>query len=366
MTAALVDWDDLFLSAALEPDRWPVALAELASHCRSSYGQLIGLGGDRGIYFNLVSQFRPDDLQAFVAMGGGSADINFRVAASDAAMRRGQYDHILYEKDYAAVRPLLRSDRYVEWCETVDIPFGCQTNLVVDRIGLVGFALLRGRRDGPTRATDRRIFARAAEAARRAVRLQERIEGDQAHLLAGAFEAMGASAFILDRRGRVQAMTPAAEALVSAGQVRLIDRHPEAAGTPVSLETAVAGLVAEDGWPHVRLCLDGEAKGPVFLEGFRLPARRWSLGNLPCAILLSRPPGRDRAGVAGLLEALYRLTTAEADIAMRLFDGHGRDRIAHDRRVTAETLRGQIKMTLAKTGVDGEAQLMRLLAAIMT
>ena len=67
-----------------------------------------------------------------------------------------------------------------------------------------------------------------------------------------------------------------------------------------------------------------------------------------------------------MLALLYGLTPAEADIAMRLFDGKSRSQIAAERDVAAETLRGQIKRIHAKCGVNGEAALMRLLAAFLS
>lgn len=174
-------------------------------------GQLIGIGGARDIPFNIVSNFDPVHIDEFVTLGGGDAALNFRIAANADHTARGQYDPILHEVHYDAARQTLRSDRYVQWCEERDIPFGCQTNLVVDRVGVIGFATLRGRKDGRTTVAQRRIFAQAAAAARRAVRLQERLEGEQAKLLAGAFEAIGIAAFILDARGQLLSHTAGAQ-----------------------------------------------------------------------------------------------------------------------------------------------------------
>lgn len=198
------------------------------------------------------------------------------------------------------------------------------------------------------------------------MRLQERLEGDQARLLAWAFDAIQATAFILDVRGRVQTFTQGAEAVVATGDVVLHNQTLTAAGTPMSLERAVAALVADDGLQHVRLRLDcGEARPPLFVEGFRLPARSWSRGYLPHAILLVKTPQRDRAGIAAFLTLLYGFTASDADIAMRLYDGASRQDIAQIRRVTPETLRGQIKAICGKTDARHEADLMRRLAAVM-
>lgn len=360
------DWDELFFAAALEPERWPETLGVMASHTGSSHGQLLGVGGARDIPFNIANDFAPSIPQDFIAIGGASPALNYRIAACNHGISRGNYDGLLYEKHYDAALPSLTSRRYVEWCEDIDIPFGCQTNLVVDRVGLVGLATLRKRSDGRTTASQRRVFAEASVAARRAVRLQERLEGDQARLLAGAFDAIRATAFILDARGRVQAMTQSAEEIVAAGAVALRRGYLEADGTPLSLAHGIGALVAEGGIDHLRWRIDrANDRQPVFLEGFRLPQRLWSLGHLPYAILLAKMPQRDRAGISAFLTVIHHFTPTEADVAMRLYDGASRADIASARDVTEETLRGQIKSVCAKTGSRNEADLMRVLGAVM-
>jgi DNA-binding CsgD family transcriptional regulator len=199
------------------------------------------------------------------------------------------------------------------------------------------------------------------------VRLQEKLEGEQAKLLAGAFDAIQVSAFIIDVRGRVLAHSAGADAIVDAGDIRLSGRVLDGAGAPFTLRQAVQALVAEGGLDHIRTKLSTAAgRPPLMIEGFRLPDRSWSLGKLPHAILIANGPRRDRAGVAAYLAAIYRLSPAEADIAMRLFEGKMRPDIAEARGVTAETLRGQIKQIYLKCGVDSEAGLMRLLAPILS
>ena len=360
------DWNDVFLTAALEPERWLEALDVMARHTGATHGQLIGVGGARDIPFNLVTNFESSSLQKFVDIGGGSPELNFRIAASVRHIERGQFDPLLYEWHYDDVMGTLRSSRYLEFCEEVDIPFGCQTNLVLDGVGLIGLATLRKRKEGRTTSIQRRVFAQAALAARRAVRLQERMEGEQARFLAGAFDAIGVTAFILDARGHVLALSATAEEHLVRGDIRMSKKMLDADGTPFSLRQAIDALISEGGLHHVRLRLDLPVEKPaLFLEGFRLPARPWSLGKLPHAILIANAPRRDRAGIATFLTALYGMTPAEADIAMRLYDGKSRNEIAAERSVTAETLRGQIKSLYAKTGMENEAALMRLLGAIM-
>lgn len=354
------------MSAALEPQRWLESLDTMASHMGASHGQLIGVGGERDVPFNLVTNFAPPAFDEFIAIGGGSPEVNFRIAASAEHLSRGFYDPILHEKHYEEVVPCLQSRRYVEWCDDVDIPFGCQTNLVVDGYGLIGLAMLRKRKEGRTTREQRQMFAKAAEAARRAVRLQERLEGQQVGFLRGAFDAIGICAFVLDRRGELLAHTAKADELLSAGAVKLSGKLLSARSSPLSLGAAVQSLCSEAGLPHFRLRVDHLPTGrPLALEGFRLPQRPWSFGKAPHAVVVANPPRRDRAGNAQFLIALYQLTPAEADIALRLAEGSARANIAEMRGVSGETLRGQIKSLQSKCGVDGEAALMRLLGPLL-
>lgn len=354
------------MAAALEPALWLDSLDRMASETGASHGQLIGIGGARDLPFNLITNSDGWPTQELVDLGGYRPEVNYRIAANNEKLSRGYYDPIISERDYDQAIAGLRSQLYVDFCAQVDIPHGCQTNLVLDGVGLIGLATLRKEREGRSTPDQLKTFAEAAGAARRAVRLQERLEGQQAKLLAGAFDALAMTALVIDARGQLLAHSEAAEALLTQGDVHLRDGVPDARGTPYSLSRAIAALVADDGPAHVQLRLDvKEGRSAVFLEGFRLPMRSWSFGRLPHAILVAKQTRRDRAGVMAFLTAIYGLTSAEADIAMRLYEGRSRADIASERSVTAETLRGQIKSLYAKTGVDGEAALVRALAAVM-
>ncbi|RIV84120.1 hypothetical protein D2V17_11915 [Aurantiacibacter xanthus] len=359
------DWDEVFTSAALDPTHWLDALRQLAEATGSSSGQLLGLGPLRANPFNLVSNFSPENISRSLTCGADKPEENFRIAAANAQIARGQYDQVLHEADYDAAVPHLRTRGYVDFCAEVDIPFGCQTNLVVDEHGLIGLAILRSQREGRSTREQRRVFAHASQAARRAVRLQERLENQQAKMLAGAFEAMTITAFVLNSQGKVTALTSGAEELVREGAIRLSGGQVDAAAQPLSLSQCIAALVAPNGIANVR-CRIERPNGlpPLFFEGFRLPHYPWQFGQPPHAVLLSRKRSGDRAGISGLLSALYGLTTTEATIALRLLNGHSRTDIAASRGVSTDTLRGQIKTLLAKTDCANEAALMRLLAAI--
>jgi len=356
------------MAAAFQPDLWLHSLDVMARTTRSSHGQLISIGAQRDVLVNLVTHFKEKYFSTFIEMGGGSPDTSFRIAAAHREIAVGNYNQIVHETHYEMAVPTLTSNRYVEWCEEAGIPYGCQSNLVFDGAGMIGLAVLRNRGDGRTTPKDRLVFAAATQAARRAVRLQERLERQQAQFLNGALDAIGICAFLLDKKGCLIAHTDRADDLLSNGTVLLEDGRLDSWVAPMSLRNAVSALVADaDGLPHVRLMGGSNVGGrPVLFEGFRLPTQGWSLGKLPHAIIIANPPRGDRADITSFLMNLYRLTSSEADIAMRLMDGQSRSEIGSNRRVTTETLKGQIKSLYQKIGIDSEAGLIRFLSGFIT
>jgi pimeloyl-ACP methyl ester carboxylesterase/DNA-binding NarL/FixJ family response regulator len=70
------------------------------------------------------------------------------------------------------------------------------------------------------------------------------------------------------------------------------------------------------------------------------------------------------AAIAAQARAIYRLTEAEAAVVARFAEGVSLDRIAHERAVSLETIRTQIKAIKMKTGARDLPGLMRLLCGL--
>ncbi|UVO51555.1 helix-turn-helix transcriptional regulator [Sphingomonas sp. SUN019] len=357
---------DKLLAAAIEPDRWLGVLSDVAAACRSDHAQIIGFGPDYDVAFNFVSGIDAGALRRFDAIDHGSPLINYRVAASVAAGPHA----VLHEAHYAAARSGLVNDAYLDLTRDVDIPHGCQTNLRRDEHNLLGFALLRSARSGPTTAAVRADFAELRDYAVAAAALQVALERQGHHLIAGSFDAMGTACFVLDADLRVRARTVSAEGLLRAGVVRLADgrvalpiaedqRRLSAAMNAVASGRALAGHVV------VPDEVEGGTGGVMTLKLHCLPARDWSMGFAPAAILVvkrSLYPGPIDASV---LRDTYRLTAAEAAIALALLMGQPRAQICAARGITRETLRTHLRTLFAKLGVNREADAIHLLHAVL-
>jgi DNA-binding CsgD family transcriptional regulator len=348
-----------FVAAALEPARWGEALAHLAAATGSDMAQLIGFGSGFDISFNWINGGQQAMSDAILPL---PTETNFRVAAA----RRFPSQAILDERHYEAVVPTLPSREYVELCREWDIPYGCQTNLREQADGLIGLALLRSERNGRTTARERALFDRARRDAAAAVSLQIGLEEQGYRLIAGAFEAMSSACFVLDRAMRVRATTPQAEALLSAGRLRLSDGRPSARGDKGdALARAMRDLHLGAGASR-RVILAGEpGASALSIQVHRLPRREWDLGFAPHAILLATQAdpvaGQQDAG----LRAAFGLTTTEAEIALMLARGMVRPAICAARGISNETLRSHLRAIYAKLGVRREAEVVRVLNALM-
>ena len=131
--------------------------------------------------------------------GGGDPAINSRVRIG---MRAAELE-VLDETAFSTAADMRLNPEYGEWIRTWDMHHTCLTNLVKEPDQHAGLALLRSERQGNVNGEQKRAFAALAAHARSAVRTHMALEAQGAQLLAGAMEAMRATAFVCDETGRV-------------------------------------------------------------------------------------------------------------------------------------------------------------------
>lgn len=359
MSAALDrNWQDRFQQAALDPSQWLGVLQEVADATGSARGQLIGVGGVNAIPFNWVNSFSDAALEDFTRFDGGSHTINFRIAA-DLDPASGS---IVHEEDYRRVRRHLRDDTYLDFCRDNDILLGCHTQLILDSGTMVGLAMLRAHADGVSTRAQREEFARAAEAARAAVRLQRAIEHQGVKLVGGTLEAMSIDCILIDGLGSVCAMNAGAERIIAAAaplrlkEGRLTSSIPDLARR---IDLAIRDVL--QGAPHIRLKLDAGRR----LDFFRMARREWAMSFAPAAILVIRDASAQLSAETEIVTQTYGLSRAETEIAVMLARGMEREQIAAARDVSILTLRTQIRNLYDKTGCRRESELVALLAGLI-
>ena len=354
------DWDELFLSAALEPARWSAALQVLADSTGSRRAALAGYDRQfRQIFFvsSDPALQSPDRLGEHEIYSPG---INYRVRAG----ARLSFGEIAHEAHYDSVVDELDSRIYLDLCARDDMPYGCNAGVHRFADVKVGMATLRSQLDGPSTAEQRVVFGRAAKAARRAIAMRQKLGEQQAQLLVDSLDSMQIAAFVIGRGGRVLASSAAAQVYLVQGSFALNDSRLELTACPDYLADALASLLQAGGETHLSLHVKG-ARGGLFMEAYRLTTRSWTGEFSPKVMLVVRQHPLRAQAAGEMMRAAYQLTAAESDVALALFNGESRTELACRRGVSAETLRSQIKSIYAKTGVDSEAGLMRRFARIL-
>ena len=346
---------ELFRAAGLGHGSWEAALGLMAAITGSTGAQLIGLGSEATVPFNVMTGVPDETGEAFVAVGGGDPAINSRVRIGLQAAEL----EVLDETAFTTAADMRLNADYAGWIRTWDMHHVCLTNLVKEPDRHAGLALLRTEREGNVNDEQKRVFAFLARQARVAVRTQMALESQGAQLLSGAMEAVRATAFFCDDFGRVRGMTASAEALLSAGDVLRLRSgvlttvcEADRRGLEVALTEALTGRAPTFAVAARRLNTDDR----LFIEVAPLPSAS-TPGFGPRALVIVHGPGMDEARVAAAAGSLYGLSAGEAAITAQLAKGRSPAAIAHERRVSLGTVRTQVRRIYEKVGVASQLEL---------
>lgn len=188
-----------------------------------------------------------------------------------------------------------------------------------------------------------------------------------AQLIGGALEAIGAAVFVCDADAQVAAMSGAAEALLKDGRLRLIDRRldvlsPRAAH---AMRNALLRILSATPYPMQTIVVTQPGALPLLLDICPAPRAAWNFNFRPRALVIARTGANWHGASASILQRLYRLSAAEADVALRLAAGESRDSIAASRHASLGTVRAQLKSAFAKLGVSREVELVAMLGSLL-
>ena len=198
------------LNAPFEERGWERAVEAVAQATGSHAAQLLGIGGPLFLPLN-VFVGPPAAHRQYIENPELHGPCNWRVGSATTPMA------IQHEEHYAAYRWAHETADYDDAASDMDIPFGCQSALMLDPKNMIGLAVLRGRKDGPSTSEVRSAFVFLRHHMARAVRMQIALDGEAAELMVGDMEALNGATLLLDRHGGIAALTPAAEALFKDG-----------------------------------------------------------------------------------------------------------------------------------------------------
>lgn len=339
--------------AALGDASWETAMTAVSDACGGTSCNLVGVEDGLLQFFwsNNLDPAMLEDLGA--AMNDNVQNPRLRVSGRAPVMQ------LVEGIDYGSDQLTRRFPVYGEVCRRYDLGNGVLANLEATDTGMVGVAILRGRRQGHGSTDDRKAVTALIPHLIEAVKIRRMIE-DQGSLIAlNALETASIAAFLCDRWGRVQRLTPLAAELVGTGGP-LVLKGAQLSCRDDAQNRALAGAVARSaGDPaapqSVLVVGSPQSDKRLVLEVAALPLMGDALGFTPRILITAR---RKRVPASNaLISAILNLTPAEAEVARRLACGDDRQIIARRRGVTVETVRSQLKTIFIKVGVSREAEL---------
>ena len=98
-------------------------------------------------------------------------------------------------------------------------------------------------------------------------------------------------------------------------------------------------------------------RAPLIVDIVSLPQKAFSFGFRPQVLVTVRGLNHDDGHLLGALRAGFKLTAAEAEVALMLAEGQGPQTIAEARNASINTVRTQLRNIYDKLGVNRQSEL---------
>ena len=356
---------DLIYDAAADEALWSDVLAGIADLTGSLNGAIFGqVIGANKVYFSHYTRSREECLRAY-------------------RERHVQNPHSLY-MDKQPAGALVASDEIISLSELkkttfYDEVFRPQDVAHVAMIPLesrhgftAGFNLCRSERQGPFQEPEMAILRRLLPHMVRSTALGFRLQGYRALQRAEfqVLDRLSTGVILLDRSAKIIFTNKAAELLSSdAGPLRLRNTGIAAFSAPFSRRLDELVQSALRGVPAATMSIPHPDDGrlvTLFVSSVRSRDidRFASLDMRDAAAMIFM---FDPAGPAGVpptwLMDAYRLTAAEARVALHAASGRSVAEIGAQLNTSPNTVKTHLRRVFAKTGVHGQAELAGIIAS---
>jgi DNA-binding CsgD family transcriptional regulator len=350
--------------AALAPDRWIGVLGQL----RDMFGLTIAVSlrrnAERTETDGRAAGITDDDYQRFLGN-------YFRRSPFLAYEREWRAGEVIRSVEVLPHRVFQRSEMYQEWWRPRDLHEGLRLIMSVDRAGVSHFInLIRPPASSGFGQSEIAVAHSLIPHLRRAAEISRRLNQADA-LASGALATLDVlrhSVLLLDQSARLIHANSAGDALLAQTDGLQARHGVLRAATPAltnQLHAVLAQAAGAGGVPAragaMRLARRG---GRGALAAVVIPLRAeayWSLAHRPAILVCVTDPEAIAATPDRSIIELFGLTGAEAALAADLLSGMEPRAIAEKRNRSINTVRTQLARLMAKTDVNRQSDLMRLL-----
>lgn len=282
-----------------------------------------------------------------------------------ASIKRAPPGRVMLGYEHMREDDLLKTEFYSDFARPGGMfrPMGMRLQLAPGTFATVGSDLPAARRH--FEESDKPRFQKLMPYVRNALKLRLRVNRQAARIEAAALDVLAFGVILCDAVGRVSFANAAAEALARRGAGITLGGRTVRALLP-SEARSLSALVkdAASGGPGGVVRLSGSATGPLVALVTPLARRLDGDRGIGHAMLSLRPAWDGPSFSTAMIERLFGLSPAQAEIALALFNGRSPEEIALERGVKISTLRTHLAEIFLRTGAETQRDLMRLLGAL--
>jgi DNA-binding CsgD family transcriptional regulator len=348
--------------AVVMPETWPAALHAFARATDSVGCLFFPQNQTEAIVHLPVSPDIQEFIQTFVSEGWLDQDV--RAIRSWPLVAAGKV--ILTDDDVSTAEERKRSAYFHEFHSRWLLPNWGAIAFAANG-GLWGMPLLRSERQGPISKAQARMLATAAPHLGRIVELAKLVDrrriADHLELL----HQSGRAGVLVDWRGNVSGLTPAAEAMLgsdlSVCKGRLMAREPN---SNASLQRLIAATAdgATDAAAGTIVAIARPRRRPIFVRAVPLAGVLGDVFGQARGLLLLDDLEDNKRPAAELLRGLFGLTHAEARLLVEMASGDAVELAADRLEIGKGTARNQLKSAYHKVGVHKHSELVALLSRL--
>ncbi|MEX0759732.1 MAG: helix-turn-helix transcriptional regulator [Tistlia sp.] len=359
--------------AAVDPALWPDALVALTDAVGGSQVMMGIHDVSQGSAVVVAPRMDPAHLASY-REHWGRGDILWQ------RTNRAPIGCVLHAERFAPREELVRTPFYNEWYRPLGLgTAGLGVNLFTDD-GLPGVCgIKRSSERAEFSAEEVALFAAIVPHLVRAVEIQRRLQ--RASIACEAALTLGGpvqgGTLLADEAGRCVEANEVAQTILDAGDGLLLE-NGRLAGTNASTTARLRRLIAGCARPSIsRKAAGGSLKiprdrerPPLLIEiapldtGPRETEPDWLGLSSQLAVLTLTDPERQQALARESLRTRFDLTPAEANLAMEVARGDGRQAAAARAGISLGTARTHLSRIFDKLGVQRQAELVRLVLEV--
>lgn len=351
---------DRIYEAAVVPERWSGVLDDLSSIgegdgalilTRNAFQERwLGTGGAKELF------------EAGVAKGWQGAK-NPRAPRLFAARHAG----FLNDLDVFTREEIDQEPYFTEYLRPLGFGWGTATAIEVPSGDMIAFDVERRFERGPVERSIIRKLDKLRPHLARASLISSRLMFERARTVAETLGLIGLPAAVLGVGGRPLAANTLFEAIMPhmahESRGRLILNDSSADRLFADAFQRLASDTRADDVRSIPLAAR-EERPPMILHVVPIRGAAHDVFSGASAILVVTPVEPRKVPTADVLQGLFDLTPAEARVARTIAEGKTIEAFATAQGLSAETVRTQLKSTLAKTGVHRQAELAALLGGL--